>query len=68
MYTFDRLRKKLNIRDSAYELKYGLKRFCKISHTQELDLPQWEATLEFMEENFDYPIAYTMLARLKQTI
>lgn len=68
MYTFDKLREKLGIRDTAYELKYGLKRFCSISHTRELDLPQWVATLEFMEENYNYCTTRTMLARLKQAI
>jgi len=66
--TFDQLRKKLGVKDSAYSLKNKLKRACGISHTKELDLPQWVATLEFIEENYDYPVAYTMLTRLKRII
>ena len=66
--TFDQLRVKLGVRDTAYSLKNKLKRTCGISHTKVLDLAQWRIVLAFMAHHYEYTTANTMLTRIEKII
>ncbi len=65
-YTLDELRKKAGINYSMYDVANRLKRTCGIKHTDRLNLDQWDATLEFLEENYDYSGVFTLRKRVQK--
>jgi len=64
--TLNELKDTLKIQNTVFDVAYVLKRVCKLKHDVALTDDQWIATLGFIDDNYQYPTATAMLARLKR--
>ena len=64
--TLDELKNNLGIQDSIFDVGLILKRICKIKFDTALTNDQWIVTLGFIDDNYQYPTATAMVARLKR--